>query len=300
MNQPTNSTARDVFLYLLVTVTLYAISVSAISTLFQYVNHFFPDPIYAYSSVTDILRVSLSVLIIFTPVYVWVTRFLNKDIVAHAGKQGLAIRRWLVHLTLFVSGITIMVDLATLIYNFLGGELSWRFALKTIAVLLVATAVFTYYIWDIRREAAAVPTKMLWLARATLVTLTAVVIGGFFLMDSPADQRLRKLDDQRVNDLWTVQSGVENYWYQKTMLPESLTEVSESFVLPVDPETGAAYEYTRLTDQTYELCATFSFTPAKDMGYGRPVPYMDGFAERDYYGHVAGRDCFARSVVRLK
>ncbi|PIR47734.1 hypothetical protein COV06_01945 [Candidatus Uhrbacteria bacterium CG10_big_fil_rev_8_21_14_0_10_50_16] len=300
MNQTTNSTARDVFLYLLVTVTLYTISVSAISTLFQYVNHFFPDPVNSFNNVSDVLRVSLSVLIIFTPVYVWVAWFLNKDMLAHAGKYSLAIRRWLIHLTLFVSGITIMIDLATLIYNFLGGELSMRFALKTLSVLIVAAAVFAYYIWDIRREAKAMPVKMMWLARVTLVLLAASVIGGFFIMESPAQQRLEKLDNQRVTDLWTVQGAVENYWYEQTALPESLTGVNVYLTLPVDPQTGEGYEYNRLTDTTYELCATFTYAPTADMGYSRPIPYGSGLAERDFYAHKVGHDCFTRDVSRLK
>ncbi len=285
------------FLYLLVTVTLYAIAVSAMALLFQYVNYFLPDPLDYQRGATEALRTTLSILIIFTPVYVWATRFLNKDMLANPAKHGLAIRRWLVHLTLFVSGITIMVDLATLVYNVLGGEFTSRFILKVLAVLLVAAAVFAYYIWDIKREAKEMPAKMTWLARTSLVVLLVAVVGGFFIIESPADQRQRALDDERVEHLWEVETAVENYWWQNEELPESLDVIDSE--LPVDPGTEEAYEYALLSDTSYELCATFAFEGEKDR-YARPVMIEGILEERSYYNHEAGRDCFERSVETLK
>lgn len=300
MNKSTSSTPRDVFLYLLVTITLYVVAVSSITLLFQYVNYFFPDPVGWYGNRTELLRTFLSILVIFTPVYVWATRFLNSDMLENKEKHGLGIRRWLVHLTLFASGVTIMVDLATLIYNFLGGELTARFLLKIVAVLLVAAGVFMYYIWDLRREAQPMPVKMLWLARGVLVALAGFVIGGFFLMDSPAEQRKMKLDDQRTADLWTIQAAVENHWWEQQALPETLEELNPGLLIPVDPATGSAYEYTRTGAGTYEVCATFTNATKDQSAQQRTAPYIDAPYQRDFYLHDAGRDCFERSVKQLK
>ena len=43
-------------------------------------------------------------------------------------------------------------DLITLVYNVLGGELTVRFVLKVITVAAIASTVFGYYLWDLRRE----------------------------------------------------------------------------------------------------------------------------------------------------
>ena len=296
------STPRDVFLYLLVTVALYAIAVSAISLLFQYVNTFFPDPLTDYYySLNDTLRRVLSILIIVTPVYAWVLHFLNKDLLAHPEKHTLGIRRWLVHLTLFISGVTIMIDLVTLVYNFLGGDLTARFFLKIVAVLLVAAAVFTYYIWDIRRDAGAITKHMRLLGAASLVVIAGLVVGGFFLGDSPSEARARRLDDRRVQDLWSVQSAVESYWGVKKELPETLGQAAELYSsIPKDPETSAAYEYRVVSETDYELCAAFT---NKAEAYGVMArPYLTGINEafvRDFSSHVQGRDCFERSVTYL-
>ncbi len=295
------STPRDVFLYLLVTVALYAIAVSAISLLFQYVNTFFPDPLTDYYySINDTLRRVLSVLIIVTPVYAWILHFLNKDLLAHPEKHTLGIRRWLVHLTLFISGVTIIVDLVTLVYNFLGGDLTARFFLKIVAVLIVAAAVFAYYIWDIRRDAGAITKQMRILGTAALVVIAGLVIGGFFLGDSPKEARARRLDDRRVQDLWNVQSAVESYWGLKQELPESLEQAAEFYSsIPSDPESGIPYEY-RVTSKTdYELCATFTNPVDAYGGIGRSYPIAEGVYVRDFSAHVEGRDCFERSIEHL-
>ncbi len=295
------STPRDVFLYLLVTVALYAIAVSAISLLFQYVNTFFPDPLTDYYySINDTLRRVLSILIIVTPVYAWILHFLNKDLLAPPEKHTLGIRRWLVHLTLFISGVTIIIDLVTLVYNFLGGDLTARFFLKIAAVLVVATAVFAYYIWDIRRDAVAMTKQMRILGTAALVVVAGLVIGGFFLGDSPKEARARRLDDRRVQDLWSVQSTVESYWGLKQELPETLAQASEFYSsITSDPGSGAPYEYRVISETDYELCTTFTNQADAYGGISRPYPIAEGQFVRDFSGHVQGRDCFERSISHL-
>ena len=141
------------------------------------------------------------------------------------------------------------------------------------------------------------PAKMTWLSRASLAVLLVAVVGGFFIIESPADQRKRALDDERVDHLWEVETAVENHWWQNDELPESLDVIESE--LPVDPETEEAYEYTLLTDTSYELCATFAFEGEKDY-YARPVIIEGGVEQRSYYNHEAGHDCFERSVEQLK
>jgi membrane protein YqaA with SNARE-associated domain len=48
--------------------------------------------------------------------------------------------------------MTLIGDVITLIYNFLGGELSARFVLKILTVAVIAGGVVAYYLADIRGE----------------------------------------------------------------------------------------------------------------------------------------------------
>ena len=118
------------------------------------------------------------------------------------------------------------------------------------------------------------------------VVVVAAVIGGIILLDSPAQERLRRLDERRVDDLHQLAYGVDIYWTREGSLPASLAELSEQERIArdlADPATGQPYEYRVLGDRTFELCAVF----ARDTGTdGRDIP------DRSFWLHGPGRQCF--------
>ena len=152
MNQ-IKSTPRDVFLYLLAMVTLYFNSFNLIRLFFEYISVLIPDPLRQFHDPGSAMRFSIASLMIIFPVFIWVSRFLNRDIAKSPEKAELKIRKWLVYLTLFVAALLIIGDLIALIFNFLQGDLTSQFILKMLAVLLVAVSVFGYYLYDLRKKA---------------------------------------------------------------------------------------------------------------------------------------------------
>lgn len=146
---------KDVFLNLLGIIALYVSVGSVITLLFQYTNIFFPDPLidnsYSLQSAYGIIRWTISSLIIVFPIYILTTWYLNKSYQRTPSKRDLRIRKWLIYFTLFAAALIIVGDLVTLIFNLLGGELTMRFILKTLAVLVVSGCTFIYYFWDVRK-----------------------------------------------------------------------------------------------------------------------------------------------------
>ena len=155
------TTPRDVFFHLLAMIALYTGVISFIAILFQYINIKLPDLAdYGYTS-WDSIRQGSAAMIVVWPVFIGMSWLIYKDIRKDAKKQDTAIRKWLLYLTLLVSSITMIIDTVTLIYNFLGGELTLRFVLKVLVVLLVAGGVFGYYVWDIKRRGEKKTSKKL-------------------------------------------------------------------------------------------------------------------------------------------
>lgn len=155
-NKPRTS-PKDFFLNLLSMAALYMSAGSFIALIFQYVNIFFPD-VLEYQNYGDPLdaaysaiRFAISTLIVSFPVYLLSLRFMSKDYVVNPEKRNLRIRKWLIYFTLFVAAVIIMGDLIALINTFLGGELTVRFVLKVLTVLVVIGAIFWYYLWDLRK-----------------------------------------------------------------------------------------------------------------------------------------------------
>jgi len=149
--------AREAFLYLVMFLTLYISAISFGTVIFQNINLWLPDPLelqYSgfYDSIIDAIRWSTSSLLVAYPVFMYITYVLNKAMAKDAAKRGSKIRKWLTYVTLLVAAGVIIGDTITLVFNFLGGELTLRFILKVITVAAIAGAIFGYYLWDLRKE----------------------------------------------------------------------------------------------------------------------------------------------------
>ncbi len=299
------SSPKDVFMHLLMIGMLYVATFSFISLWFDYINFLFPDALnYYYQGILDGVLWATATLVVVFPVYILLSWLLGKEMVLEPSMRELRVRKWLMYLTLFLAAIAIIVDVVRLVYNFLSGELTAPFFLKIFVVLLVAVAVFGYYLWDVRRK-ASIPTQISkMLAWIVSVIVLGSIVGGFFLVGSPAHQRDVRFDNNRVSDLQNIQGQALNYWQQKNALPVRLSDLENSisgFVPPVDPKTRAEYEYVVKGPLAFDLCATFkTASVGADTMTGRySKPMSVGFSNDPYsqnWSHQSGRTCFSRTI----
>ncbi|MDA2923312.1 DUF5671 domain-containing protein [Acidobacteria bacterium AH-259-L09] len=147
--------AREAFMYLVLFSTLYISAFSLGRLLFQFINQGFPDPAappFVVESVRRAIRWSISSLIVAFPVFLYVSRLTGRETRLDRRKRASKVRRWLTYLTLFVAAGVLIGDVTSLVYNFLGGELTVRFILKVITIAVIAGTIFGYYLWDLRLE----------------------------------------------------------------------------------------------------------------------------------------------------
>lgn len=300
---PKRNLPRDVFLHLLAIVTLYWSSVSFVALCWQYINYFFTDVLDAryygyYSGFSGPIRFAVASLIIVFPVFLLVSWFLNKIYSKESQVRESKIRKWLIYLTLFVAALVIIGDLISVINTFLGGEITARFVLKALSVLLVAAVVFGYYLDDVRREKASKFAKYFAIGSGAVVLVA--VVGAFFIIGSPAKARLMQLDQQKVNDLQNIQSQIVNYWQKKGQLPPNLGELNDSisgYFVPDDPQNDKPYEYAikDSKDLIFELCADFNLSSDKSQIAPKyAYPAHDGILQN--WEHSDGRICFERKI----
>lgn len=300
-NDASKNTPRDVFLYILAVATLYFSVFHFVNLYFEYINALFPDVLNLYYvSFNESIRLSMSVLLIVFPVYLGVTWFLKKDSIKYPEKREMRTRKWLTYLTLFLAAIMMIVDLVVIVNFFLKGELTMRFVLKVLVVLVVAAAVFSYYLWDLRREIKQGDKPSKIIAAIAGVVVLASIVGGFFIVGSPATQRKRGLDDQRISHLQMIQNEAVNYWVQKSRLPKNLDDLKSDitgFVPQVDPETNIAYEYKVNGALSFDICANFNleYSAKGASGMARPMAYP-GDVYANNWDHAAGRVCFTRKI----
>src|SRR5271155_782978 len=134
----------------------------------------------------------------------------------------------MIYLTLFLAGLLIVGDLVSLIYKFLGGDLTARFVLKVASIFIVAGAIFRYYLLELHRDPAALSPVMRAIALAATTTVAALVIIGFVVAGSPGRSRLERFDSQRVTDLGRLQGEIVTYRAKKQKLPASLDQLNDA------------------------------------------------------------------------
>lgn len=147
--------AREAFLYLILFLTLYISSFSVGSLLFDFINRFIPDALSGVNSLdmtTSSIRNATAALIITFPIFLFVSYLVQKAIKRDPTKRGSKVRKWLTYLTLFVAAGIMIGDLIALVSGLLSGDLTTRFLLKVLVILLIAGSIFGYYLWDLRQD----------------------------------------------------------------------------------------------------------------------------------------------------
>ncbi|MES2216141.1 MAG: DUF5671 domain-containing protein [Patescibacteria group bacterium] len=303
------TTPKDFFLHLAATVALYVSAGALINLSLSVVDYMVPDKLAGYFYAPSIAW-PISMLVVLIPALYIIEWFIHQDYRRMPEKMTLWIRRWRIHLTLFLAGATIIGDLIALINTYLNGEISMRFFYKVVAVFIIAGVIFAYYLFD-RRDATTHGKKMRYtLAGVGLLVVLAAIILGFTAVGSPSKQRAIRFDNQRVSDLQNIQWQVLNQWQTKGAVPVALSELADSlsgYMVPTDPDTKAAYEYTKKSNTSFELCSTFSLATQDLQGRGAyggggvayptmSYPYPGDGGLDSNWKHESGRTCFTRTI----
>jgi len=299
---PDSGGAREAFFHLLIFGFLYTIIISLIFLFFTYINRLFPDM--ALERLSDRewelsgVRRGIAALIVATPLFFWINRRVLKEMTIHPERSVSGIRRWLTYITLLVASAAVVGDLITLIFFLLEGELSVRFLLKVLVVLLVAGCTFSYYLLALRldphqKDANKLHRRFFGIAFGAVVL---ALVWGAVLIGSPTSERSKKFDERRIEDLQSIGSEIYQIVYEglpydaesvmTKPLPKTLEEVAAKAryrrINLADPETGEPYGYNVINVSDFELCATFSHPRSLDYDI--------------FWEHPAGDHCFSFDI----
>jgi len=294
--------AREAFFHLLIFGFMYTTLISLIVLFFTYIHRLFPDiaidNAFAKEWELESIRRSMAAIIVAFPLLIWMQRNVIKEMLQHPERVVSGIRRWLTYLTLLVASGAVVGTMITLVFYLLEGELSVRFLLKVLVILYISVGTFAYFFLSLKldpKEKAAKKIRRLFLLLSTVTVLVALVWGAF-IIGSPMQERLKKFDERRVEDLRSISSEVFEYVYggmpydpESALiheLPKTLDEVRANArykrINMLDPATGEPYKYIVIDSKRYSLCATF-----------------DHPKEREYdifWDHPAGEHCYNFNV----
>jgi hypothetical protein len=288
MENQKNSNAQDFFLFLLMFLALGFLAFGSGSILFQAIGKFLPDEI-ANTFDQGGVRFGIAAIFIAGPIFLVIAKVINKRIVGGITLLEAGVRKWLTYIVLFFAAATVIGDLITLIFNFLSGETTVQFLLKVLTVLIIAGGIFAYYFWDMRKtqieEKASKINKAA--AEALLVFLLIVFLGAFFIIDSPTVARLKRIDNQTISDVQSVDNSVRNFFTQAGKLPQALSDLEKTGFSPYLQSTNKV-EYEVTGENSYKLCSTFQRANLDD---------KDVYESLKEWRHSVGKVCFERLAL---
>ncbi|PKL72582.1 hypothetical protein CVV26_01040 [Candidatus Kuenenbacteria bacterium HGW-Kuenenbacteria-1] len=266
--------------------------------IFQIINKNIVDITESFNSEYDIdaLKLAISAIIVCVPIFFIMTWQINKNLFLGLLDKNSGIRKWLTYFILFASSVVIIGYLISLIFNFLNGELSIKFILKTITAIIISGIVFSYYFYDIKRkivEKTKSKISQIYFYGALLIII-ATLISSIFFVESPQETRNKKQDYMVAEKIFNIKRAINSYYFSKKKLPENFEELllggfiqSENEIR--NPKTKEKVEYKIISEDTYELCANFKTSNKNnhDEHYNYP---------NDQWFHDAGYQCIKKPV----
>ncbi len=330
--------AIDILLYLGIFISLVTSVTNLLEIIFSAIDKKFVDTlsgVYSYDITNDSTRMAIASLVVMFPVYILISWYVSRDIVRNPGKKDILVRKVMVYAALFVTVLTLIGTLVSIIYTYLGGDLTIRFELKALTVFFVALAVFGYYMYTLRRDYSKKTYIPCIIGIGSTLFVIVSVISAICVIGTPSEMRARKIDSTRLSDISRIQQEILTRFNTTDKLPNSLFELNNAFqgyAVPGDPVTKVSYGYKVLQQPTFknnavnnkkelatpaifELCATFDTvrnlnergrpvtiaeptglaTGGVDMMYSANNSYYEG-DQSPFWNHEKGEKCFKRII----
>lgn len=137
--------AREGLLYGLLFISLGVVSAYIVMLGFGIIDQVIPDPYETYAADGGWLRWPIATLIAFLPLFLYLNHQANRRGADDALRKRSLVRRWVASVTMLVALLALLGDVVTVVYVFLGGDLSARFVAKAVLVAIMGGLVLAYY-----------------------------------------------------------------------------------------------------------------------------------------------------------
>ena len=141
--------ARDAFYYLLNFITLGFWTVALGQVFYILIAHAFPDATqtnYYAESLRDQISWQVAVVVIAFPVFAFVHSLIGRELSKRPDLYDSGVRRWLTYLALVIAALVVLTDGVWFISALLRGEITIRFLLDSLVLLVLGGGVFLYYL----------------------------------------------------------------------------------------------------------------------------------------------------------
>ncbi len=292
-----NHNPKYAFYYILSLVALIFVAISSAIIVFQIIDKSVFDALAYYGSYSNqsALRFGISALLISAPIFFLCVNLINNGLKKGEIDKESPLRNWLTYFILAVSAVVILGSLVGIINAFLSGEMTLKSILQLITVIIIASLVFSFYLYDIRRNKISKKDKAMKIFFFSSVSLVVIIfVSAWFFVESPKMARERKIDEKVINNIHSLESYINSYYEKEEKLPEDLSEVNSvagvvnfnQFL--INPVSGEKIEYKKMGERDFELCANFR-TDSYESERNEVYPIYIGDGSKVY---IKGWNCF--------
>lgn len=268
--------AREAFLLIVYFSLLGMVATQVGGLAFAWIDRNFTDELvnnqYSYQWASSGLRWSISSLLVGYPIFLFLGWRLASRKRRDPERRRSRVRAWLTYITLIFAAGALIGDLVAVVYQFLEGGLSSRFALKAGVVGLISGAILWNYARDAERTSARIDLISQALAIVATGSVIALVAWAFTIVRSPAAARERVADEQRIDHLVAMTRLADCHVTYFGSLSSEFSSMRSSLAdlgsrqpisagcsepIPIDPISGNEYRYRKIDANSYELCADF-------------------------------------------
>jgi hypothetical protein len=292
------------FYYLLSLAGLIFMAISVGIIAFQIIDKTVYDALSPNNNYSDgPLKFAISALLIATPIFYLISGLIAKGLRKEEISKESSLRRWMIYIIIFAASLIILGVFIGTINSFLAGELTWHFILKALTILIIATAVFSFYFYDVRRQDLKKTKVVKIFFWASLAIVVAAFVSSWFFVESPQTTRAKRLDQLVISNISNLQSAVNMYYERYQKLPADLAELTSDKNIYIDTkslidsENNQPINYRKIDDTNFEICATFRLigdNNASSYVYVAPVTNYPNFNN-----HQAGYQCFNNQATSL-
>lgn len=138
---------RDVFIYVLTTIALYLTAAGSMMIVDGLANSWFP--VFNRTFGTGSARAGISMVIVAFPILAYLTRLIRRKIRGGEIEPHSRVRDGFAYFSLFIVAVIALVDLMVIVNVLLSGEVTGRFLVKAIGLLVIVGLIFRYYQVDL-------------------------------------------------------------------------------------------------------------------------------------------------------
>jgi hypothetical protein len=150
--------ARDAFYYLLNFITLGFWTVALGQIFYRLIAYWIPDPaaVATYGgSLRDDIAWQVATVIVAFPVFLFLHSLIQRELLSRTDLYYSGVRRWLTYLTLVIAAIVVLLDAAWVIEALIRGDVTLRFILDSLVLLVIGGGIFVYYLRTMEPPAVA-------------------------------------------------------------------------------------------------------------------------------------------------